>query len=263
MLLAEARGVGRAELLTHLLESLQEAVQARFEEHLRRRESREPLAYITGCREFWSLDLRVTPDVLVPRPETETLVEEALRRLPPVQKGRSSGGSPRVLDLGTGSGNVALALLAERPDLRVIATDVSLPALAVAAENARRLSLGDRVQFLAADWLSPFQETGTFDAVVSNPPYILEGEWGNLPPEVAAYEPRIALLVQPNGQWPHRAIALASPRVLKPGGWLLMEVGADQSPDLQAALGSLGDYDRVEAALDLEGRDRVLAARRR
>ena len=263
MLLAEARGVGRAELLTHLLESLQEAVQARFEEHLRRRESREPLAYITGCREFWSLDLRVTPDVLVPRPETETLVEEALRRLPPVQKGRSSGGSPRVLDLGTGSGNVALALLAERPDLRVIATDVSLPALAVAAENARRLSLGDRVQFLAADWLSPFQETGTFDAVVSNPPYILEEEWGNLPPEVAAYEPRIALLVQPNGQWPHRAIALASPRVLKPGGWLLMEVGADQSPDLQAALGSLGDYDRVEAALDLEGRDRVLAARRR
>lgn len=262
VLLAEAKGVGRADLLAHLPESLPKAIETRFEASLRRREGREPLFYITGHREFWSLDLRVTPSVLIPRPETETLVEETLRRLPPKGKGGPPGGSLKVLDLGTGSGNVALALTTERPDLWVVATDVSVAALAIAAENARRLGLGDRVQFVAADWLSPFRKAPIFDAIVSNPPYILEREWGDLPPEVASYEPRVALLAGPNGKLPHGAIALASAGILKTGGWLLLEIGSDQGQGLQEILGCLRDYDRIERVRDLAGRDRVLAARR-
>ncbi len=217
-----------------------------------RRARGEPVAYLVGRRAFWSLELAVTPDTLIPRPDTETLVEQALRLIHP-------GARLRVADLGTGSGAIAAALAHERPDCRIVATDVSPAALAVARENFRRLGLANVAVFQGA-WCRALPAGERFDLVVSNPPYIPAGDVhltrGDLP-----WEPRDALSPGPEGLESLRRIAAETPEHLAPGGHLLLEHGFDQGGRVRDLLGSAG-FREIQTHRDIEGRERVTGGRR-
>ena len=197
----------------------------------------------------------VTPDVLIPRPETEILVETALGLLLGVAR-------PVIVDVGTGSGCIALSLAAERPDAVVRATDVSAAALAVARENARRLGLEDRVAFHEGDLLEPVSaESGGVDLVVSNPPYVDAGDRDSLAPEVRDHEPAISLFAPGDALSVYRRLAIAAAQVLRPGGWLVVEVGAGQAEAVRAIFEGAGL--RVGATIpDLQAIPRVVTARR-
>lgn len=249
LLVAGAAGINRAALFARGAELRlpppdADALRAR----IARRAAGEPLAYITGRREFWSLELEVTPDVLVPRPETELLVECALELLPP--------SAQRVADLGTGSGAIALALAHERPEWDVLATDASPAALAVARRNAARLGLG-RVRFAQGAWFGALHGEPPFDAVLSNPPYVA-GDDAAL--AALAHEPRGALVAADDGFADLLLLANEAPAFLRSGGWLLLEHGATQAARLADALVSRG-FTRVRCVPDLAGRDRVTCAR--
>lgn len=220
---------------------------ALFDDAIDRRARRVPVAHIVGRRAFWKHAFEVTPDVLDPRPETETLVEAAL-----------AAPFGRVLDLGTGSGCILLSLLAERPAATGLGTDVSEAALAVAMRNARRVGVADRAAFRRADWLEGI--AGPFDLIVSNPPYIAEAEMADLSPEVLR-EPRLALTPGGDGLDAYRAIARAAPARLVPGGRLLVEVGATQAA---AVRGLFGAAELVETTTfrDLDGRERVVSGKK-
>lgn len=252
LLMQHILGRGPAWLYAHGDAALAPEAEARFEALVARREAGEPVAYLLGRRGFWSLDLAVTPDTLIPRPETELLVEQALARLDPAL-------ALRVADLGTGSGAIALAIASERPEARLVATDRSEAALAVARANAAGLGLGARVEFRAGDWFAPL-EGERFDLVASNPPYIAEGdphlEQGDL-----RHEPPAALASGRDGLDAIRIIIEAAPAHLVPGGWLLLEHGHHQGPPVRALLAAAGFVD-VVTVRDLEGRDRVGAGRR-
>lgn len=245
-LLAHVLGRPRSWLYAHGDDDLDDASAQRFAGLVARRRAGEPVAYLTGVRGFWRLELRVTPDTLVPRPETERLVELALERIPP-------GAMVDVVDLGTGSGAIALAIASERPQARVVATDASSAALDVAEANARSLRIGN-VRFARGDWWSAVGDA-RFDVVASNPPYIAEGDphlsQGDLP-----YEPPGALASGTDGLDAIRAIAGGVRRHLRPGGWVFLEHGFDQGPAVRAVLQGAGLAD-VATAPDLEGRDRV------
>ena len=229
---------------------------ARAEGMVARRAAGEPVQYVLGHADFYGLRLAVTPAVLVPRPETEAVVEEALRRLAPFE-------APWVLDVGTGSGAVALAVASERPDAAVVAADVSDEALAVAAANAERLGLD--VTFAHADALRPaFADAvpPTFDLVVSNPPYVPESERAGLQREVRDWEPGLALFVPDDDPLVfYRALAGHAGRLLRPGGWLVAETHADHGRAVAALWGGAG-LEAAEVLPDLAGRDRVAVARR-
>jgi release factor glutamine methyltransferase len=204
-----------------------------FEAALRRRLRREPLAYILGQREFWSLPLRVTRDTLIPRPDTETLVEAAL-----AWQARRVADAPRILDLGTGSGCLLLALLVELPAARGIGVDISQPALAVARENAARLGVADRAAFVCGDWASPL--SGKFDLVVCNPPYIADSEWDELAADIREFEPVLALRGGADGLAAYRTILSELPGLLATDGSAFLEVGGCGTvgvPALAAAFG--------------------------
>jgi len=226
----------RAWLLAHDSDALDADAHTRFEAALQRRLRGEPLAYITGHQEFYGLDLQVDARVLSPRADTETLVDWALALLPP---------SARVLDLGTGSGAITLALKHQRPDLHVHARDFSADALAVARGNAQRLRLD--VAFSQGSWLDGM--VGTFDAIVSNPPYIAAGD-----PHLAAlaHEPLQALVSGADGLDDLRAIIEQAPACLAPGGWLLLEHGYDQAETVSALLLKAGFFE-VQSRPDLAG----------
>ncbi len=197
---------------------------ARLEALLHRREGREPLAYILGHKEFWSLEFQVSPATLIPRPETETLVQAVLDRLP-------RGGSPCVLDLGTGSGCLLLAILSERPNARGIGLDNSAEALKVARANGKTLGLTARVEFFESDWFSALMaspEADTFDAVVTNPPYVAEAEMRGLEPEISRYEPAAALLSGTDGLEAYQRIFDGLRNFLRPGGLFVGEIGSTQ-----------------------------------
>ena len=250
VLLAHALGVNRAWLIAHAADPLPAASAAAFLALAKRRRDGEPVAYLTGVREFWGLPLAVTPAVLIPRPETETLVELALARLPPDRP-------VSVLDLGTGSGAVALAIARERPQARVLATDVSPDALAVAEGNARRLGLAN-VAFLRSDWYAAVP-ADPFDAIVSNPPYVAAGD-----PHLAAgdlrHEPPAALSPGGDGLDALRIIVAGAPARLAPGGTLVVEHGYDQGEAVQALFRAAGFSD-VAAIRDLAGMARAVAGR--
>ena len=224
---------------------------ARFRELVARRASGEPVAYLLGYRGFWTLNLRVTPDTLIPRPETELLVEQALERLDPAA-------DVRVADLGTGSGAIALAIAAERPQGRVVATDRSEAALAVARDNAVAHGMGGRVAFRQGDWFAPLAGE-RFDLVASNPPYIADGD-----PHLARgdlrHEPPSALSSGADGLDAIRILVADAPSHLEPGGWLLLEHGFDQGPAVRALLDAAG-FVEVATVQDLERRDRVSLGR--
>ena len=229
---------GRAWLLAHDTDALPLAAQARFAALCQRRAAGEPVAYLTGHKEFYGLRLQVDARVLDPRPDTDTLVDWALEVLAPVQ-------APCLLDLGTGSGAIALALQHQRPDAQVLAVDASQDALAVAQANAQRLGLP--VRFAHGSWLDGVQ--GTFDAIVSNPPYIAAAD-----PHLAAltHEPLQALASGIDGLDDIRSIAQQAPVHLLPGGWLLLEHGWDQAPAVQALLLAAG-FVQVQSRKDLAG----------
>ncbi|KAA0071152.1 peptide chain release factor N(5)-glutamine methyltransferase [Rhodanobacter sp. T12-5] len=239
----------RGWLFTHADDVLDMDVQTAFAALVARREKGEPVAYLTGRRGFWTLDLEVSPATLIPRPETELLVELALQRLPPVTV-------CSVADLGTGSGAIALAIARERPRAQVIATDASAAALAVAQRNAQRHAIGN-VAFVHGDWLAPLAGQ-YFDLIVSNPPYI-EAADPHLTQGDLRHEPANALASGPDGLDDIRRIVRDARTHLHPGGWLLFEHGWNQGAAARALLAESG-YTEVFTAKDLESRDRVSGA---
>ncbi len=224
-----------------------------FRSLVERRLEREPLQQIIGHWGFWSLDLRVTKDVMVPRPETEFLVEEALRLA-----GGAGGRSVEILDLGTGSGNVGISLARDLPGARIVATDISPEAIAVAADNARQWGVEDRVRFLTGDLFQPVGN-GRFDLIVSNPPYIPTAEIETLDPEVRCFEPRIALDGGADGLYFYRRIARKAADHLRPGGSMLLELGDGQAGDV-ARLLTDHLFTGFHLVPDLRGVSRVIAA---
>ena len=245
LLLCHVLGVDRAWLYANP-ERLPEAGQTgKFIELIGRRESGEPIAYLTGLREFWSLPLKVTRDVLIPRPETELLVQSALEFIP-------EDAAWRVADLGTGSGAIALALAVERPRCEIHATDRSEASLRVARENARNLAPG-RIHFHAGDWLEPLQ--GRFQVVISNPPYVAAGD-PHLHSGDCRYEPVEALTPGPDALACIRHIIRASPPFFCDGGLLALEHGFDQAIEVRRLFQEHG-YTRIGTREDLEGKPRV------
>lgn len=251
-LLAHALGRDRAWLFAHAIDVLEARQVAAFEQLLARRIAGEPVAYLTGTRGFWTLDLQVNADTLIPRPETELLVELALARLP-------QGVAARVADLGTGSGAIALAVAIERPQAQVIATDASTGALEVAARNALANGITN-VEFRQGNWFAPLSGE-RFDLIASNPPYIAEGD-SHLQQGDLRFEPATALSSGSDGLQDIRAIVSNAGEHLVAGGWLLLEHGLEQGAAIRELLEAAGFVDAVTER-DLELRDRVTLGRKR
>ncbi|MFQ5508650.1 MAG: peptide chain release factor N(5)-glutamine methyltransferase [Leptospirillia bacterium] len=255
-LLADALGVDRMTLYMDHDRPLCEDERERVRMLLRRRGKREPLQYILGTQPFRELVLSVTPEVLVPRAETEEVVDVALAEWDRIAK---TAEHPRALDLGTGSGAIALSLAAERPDATVCAVELSPAALLVARDNARRLGLDTRVRFFEGDLLGPVAGEGVFHLIVSNPPYLTPEEWRDAPPEVRDYEPRQALVGGEDGLAVYRRLFAGVTPCLAPGGAVVVEVGHTQGAAVVDIAGDAG-FD-VTLTRDLGGRERVVTAR--
>jgi release factor glutamine methyltransferase len=249
LLLRSVLGCERSHLLAHAEEAIDSSKARLAKDVFARRRAGEPIAYITGWREFYGIRLCVTPDVLIPRPETELLVELALERV-------ATAFPARVLELGTGSGAIAVALARERPDLTVVATDISEAALAVARRNAR--DHGAAIAFVKSDWFGVL-EPERFDLIVSNPPYVAASD-AHLERGDVRFEPRLALVGGEDGLTCIRAIAARAQRRLRPGGWLLLEHGYDQGDRCIGLLREFG-YSDVEDFEDLAGVPRVCTGR--
>lgn len=247
-LLAHALGIGRDRLLLTGPEPMPEAAETQLAALLARRIAREPVTRIIGQRMFWGRAFTVTPDVLDPRPDTETVIAAAL-----------DGPAPaRLLDLGTGSGAIAVTLLAEWPGSRGIATDISDPALAVATQNAQALGVASRLETIRSDWFNAV--TGRFDLILSNPPYIAAHELADLSPEVRLHDPAIALSPGDDGLAPYRIIAAQAPAYLSAQGRVIVEIGWQQGADVTAIFQAAG-WREIRLIPDMEGRDRVVIAR--
>lgn len=252
LLLEAGAGASRLDIVTDPRRPLTDEQVVAVDKLVQRREAREPVGHIVGHKHFWTLELFVNPAVLIPRPETELLVEIALQTLAP-------DAAAHVLDLGTGSGAILLAVLAERKQARGVGVDISDGALAVAQANADALGLIDRVKFKHGDWDAAFGET--FDLVLSNPPYIPTRDIDGLQPEVAKFEPRLALDGGADGLDAYRAITACIPRLLKPRGVFALEVGQGQA-EAVAALAEAGGLSTEPPRRDLAGIPRVVWGRR-
>jgi release factor glutamine methyltransferase len=248
LILAHVLGCDQTALLTHPERSLSTKEAEQFEALLKRRQASEPVQYLTGTQEFFGLLFEVSPDVLIPRPETEHLVEAVLERF-------NRDANPRIVDVGTGSGAIAVAIAHALPQSQVTAVDLYPSVLEIARRNAERHGVIDRVTLLQSDLLAA-ASSQEFDAVVSNPPYIADGEV--LEPQVANYEPSSALYAGPTGLEIYRRLIPQARGVLKPRGWLIMEIGYSQRPALEALLGG---WSEVIFVPDLQGIPRVALAR--
>jgi release factor glutamine methyltransferase len=295
VLLAHTLNLSRLDLYLRFDQPLNPDELARFKSLVLRRRQGEPVAYLTGHREFWSLDLRVTPAVLIPRPETETLVAgalEAMRREPQSQEvaalenpappllpadapqtgapGSPSTQTPTVLppsgwglEVGVGSGAVIIALARELPQMNWVGVDLSGAALAVARDNARRHGVAPRVHLFRADLLEALKPAASFALVVANLPYVPAEEWERLPREIKEFEPATALKAGEDGLMVMRPFIRQAHERLRPRGWLLLEVGDHQAPMVTTLLEETGAYDRVDIIEDFHGMARVVRARRR
>ena len=233
---------------------------ARFKPLVQRRIRREPVAYIVGEKEFWGMALAVAPGVLIPRPDTECLVETVLEKALP-----ADGGTPRrVLELGVGSGAIVLALAKERPENRYIGIERAVPTLNLARQNAQRHGLADRIAFLAGDWFGALRpDENGFDLIVSNPPYIASGVLADLAPEIVRYEPQPALDGGDEGLDDIGRILSRAPAYLVPGGHLVLEIGYDQAGAVRRLAEATGAYGEMTLRRDYGGHDRVVHLRRR
>ncbi|MHB8910192.1 MAG: peptide chain release factor N(5)-glutamine methyltransferase [Syntrophales bacterium] len=255
VLLARFLKTDLLQLLTHSERELTDEEAAGFARWVERRRRGEPVSYIVGEKEFWSLPFEVNRDVLIPRPETECLVEEVLERC-----GREAGGL-RIIDIGTGSGVIGIALARELPSARIVATDISPGALEVARRNAVRHGVAGRMEFLHGDLFA--SAPGTFDCIVSNPPYIPDGTYPLLPAGIRDFEPCQALIAGPDGTAFHREIIRGGTHRLKAGGWLFLEIGEGQKELIEALFREGEFYDTIRFRRDYGGLDRVAAARRK
>jgi release factor glutamine methyltransferase len=256
--MAHCLGVTRMRLITDPDQPLTDVERDGFSALIRRRLMHEPVAYITGTKEFWGIDFCVTRDVLIPRPDTERLVEAVLEVLPK----KDGGGGWRILDLGTGSGAIAVALAKERPAHRYIAMDRSRAALQIAGVNARRHGVDQNICFFQGDWLTAVAgQRPMFHVVISNPPYIRADEWEALDPDVGAHEPAAALRGGPDGLDAYRRIVAETPSRLMPGGYLFLEMGYRQRRDVEVLAASVGGFEDVRCLTDYAGHDRVLRLR--
>lgn len=246
ILLAAVLQVSRSFLFAFPERELTAAEIISFEKNIELRKQKMPVAYITGHKEFWSLDLIVTRDTLIPRPETELLVEQVLQEV--------RGENKSILDLGTGSGAIALAIAQERPSWEIVATDASIEALGVAKENAARFHLSN-IQFYQGNWFEAVPADKKFDAIVSNPPYIALND-PDLQDENRMYEPSSALIAEENGLKDLHDIIVAARQYLKPGGLLLLEHGFKQAAEVRGFLANLY-YSGIDTYQDLAGLDRV------
>lgn len=254
-LIGAALRLSRAQLLAQSDRLLEPREIAAIDALAARRMKREPVSRILGRKEFWSLTLDVTPDVLVPRPDTETLIEAALDY---VVRGGLRLEPLRILDIGTGTGALMLALLQELPNARGVATDLSMSALHVARGNAERLRLASRCSFVACNLADGVQ--GRFDLIVSNPPYIARGAISSLDPEVRDYDPRLALDGGADGLDAYRAIAASVPPLLAQGGRLIMELGIGQAPPVTSLL-EAAKFTVLSIRNDLAGIPRAISAK--
>jgi release factor glutamine methyltransferase len=250
LLVEAAAEATRADIVTDPHRALTPEQEARLADYLARREHREPVSHILGRKGFWKILLQVNADVLTPRPDTETVVDVALKAFP-------EHAAWSVLDLGVGSGAILLAILAERPAARGLGVDVSEEAIAVARDNAAGLGLAGRTALLRGDWTAGLADDN-FDLVVANPPYIASEVIETLEPEVRQYEPRLALDGGPDGLDAYRILAPEILRVLKPGGRFAVEIGYDQKAPVEALFRQAGAAE-VRTIRDLGDRDRVVA----
>jgi release factor glutamine methyltransferase len=252
-LLAALLGVERFALYLEPAQTVAPGLAGRFRALVARRAGHEPLQHLLGFEDFRGLRLRVAPDALIPRPETEGLVEWALELLDPQAR--------LVADVGTGSGAIACALVSARPDIQVLALDASPGALVVAADNVRALGLGGRVRLVAGDLLEPLAaRPRRLDMIVANLPYLASALIPTLPREVRDFEPRAALDGGPDGLQALRRLVTAVPAALRPGGWLVLEIGEDQAGALASLMGAEGLVD-IAARRDLRGAERYVAGR--
>jgi release factor glutamine methyltransferase len=255
VLLAYALGVDRLHLYLNLERPLVASERARYRELIQRRARREPVARIVGTKEFWSIPFRTVPGVLIPRPDTETLVEVILREI----EGKSA---PLLLEIGTGSGAVAIAVLKESPGARMVATDVSTRALQVTRLNAEDAGALGSLDLVAMDLFEAMGPGTEFDVICSNPPYIPTGEIPGLEPEVRDFEPQTALDGGPDGLDVIRRLAPGSKRHLAGGGTLILEIGDGQAEAAREILSQVAGLSRVETFRDLAGIPRVIKGSR-
>jgi release factor glutamine methyltransferase len=255
VLLAHARNCPRIQLYTAYDEVLPDAIRAKMRELVQRRAAAEPVAYLVGHREFFGLKFKVTPDVLIPRPETETLVMETLERI-------KSDERPRILDLGTGSGCIAVSLAVNHPGAQVTAVDISPAALAVARSNVEQHDVVDRVNLLESDLFVRLHNGTKFDVIVSNPPYVRTDEMDGLQPEIRLHEPHLALVAGPEGLDVFRRIAAQAAQWLNPDGFALVEFSPEQSTAVQALFTPELGWRQSRVLSDTSGQPRALLAER-
>jgi len=254
VLMSHVLGKDPAWIIGHADEPITEGVKQRFEALASRREAYEPVAYLTGMREFWSLPFHVTPETLIPRPDTETLVAAALEVF-------KDGPPARILDLGTGCGCILLSLLSEWSEAQGTGVDIAKPSIAVAGINAAALDMAERAEFFAGDWqLALPADDAEYDLIVANPPYISEPEMADLPADVADFEPHRALAAGADGLDAYRRMAPALAELLRPGGFFLGEIGMKQADTATAILADAG-LTVMEIQADAAGRPRCVVAR--
>jgi len=256
VLLSFFLGCDRLEFLKNPNVTLNEKQLAEFRVLIARRLRWEPVAYITGRKEFWSFSLEINKDVLIPRPDTEIIVEEALDIFRKIDSAEI-----KILDIGTGSGAIALALAKEFSNVQITATDISAAALALAKKNARSLNLDHKINFLQGDLFEPVNDY--FDIIVCNPPYIAEDEYKTLPPGVKDYEPENALLAGKKGTEFYEKLIYQAVDYLQKNGWLLLEIGAKQEQAVRGLMEDSGFYDSITVRRDYAGLPRVVRARRK
>ncbi len=255
VLLAHVLGVERISLYLDFDKPLSREERTRFRGLIRRRAAGEPTQYLTGRQEFWSMPFQVDRSVLIPRVETEHLIEEAIRVF-------DKGHEGVFLDIGTGSGVVVASLAKEFPGARLVATDQSLEALQTARRNVERLELSGRISFAAMDLFSALRSGPHFDLIAANPPYVSTEEYFNLEKEIREFEPRAALEAGEDGLSCLRRILLEAHRFLKPGGWVLLEIGSGQEEAVRKLALEAGSYSSVDVSCDYAGLPRILRAQR-
>jgi len=261
VLLSHQLKKSRVELYLTFDQPLSSSEIAGFRSLVKRRLNREPLQYITGTQEFWSLEFAVTPQALIPRPETELLVEQAIERLKAVIS--EGNKTPSILDLGTGCGAIAISLAKAVQQVRLWATDISADALKLARLNAEKHGVSGKIKFLQGNLWEPLLDEGvTFDIILSNPPYIGAEEFENLSPEVRDYEPRLALNGHKDGMTYIQTIILEAPVFMKPGGWIMLEMAPGQTEKALGLIGDIKDYGEKTRIKDYSHRYRVVMAQK-